>query len=71
MGIRHEKWGEVPCALVILKDGIALTDAALKTLLSKHLAKNEIPEKILFAETIPLTSSGKPDKQNIKNLFTN
>lgn len=66
VGVRHEKWGEVPCALVVLKDGRSLSEEAIKKALSEHLAKNEMPEKILFAQTLPLTPSGKPDKQNIR-----
>lgn len=70
VGISHEKWGEVPCALVVLKGGNTLTREALKTELSSKLAKNEMPEKILFAQSLPLTSSGKPDKQKIKKMFS-
>ena len=69
VGVRREKWGEVPCALVVLKDGRAVSEEAVRQALSGHLAKNELPEKILFAEALPLTSSGKPDKQKIRKLF--
>ena len=70
VGVRHEKWGEVPCALVVLKDGHAMSEEAVKKALEPRLAKNEMPEMILFAQTLPLTSSGKPDKQKIKKMFT-
>ena len=69
VGVHHEKWGEVPCALVVLKENGSITADGLKALLSTHLAKNEVPEVILFAQTLPLTSSGKPDKQRIKKRF--
>lgn len=70
VGVRHEKWGEAPCALVVLKDGRSLSAEAIKKALSERLAKNELPEKILFAEALPLTSSGKPDKPKIRELFS-
>ena len=70
VGVRHEKWGEVPCALVVLKNGRSLSEEAVKKALEPHLAKNEMPEQILFAEALPLTSSGKPDKQRIRELFS-
>ena len=70
VGVRHEKWGEVPCALVVLKDGHAMSEEAVKKALEPRLAKNEMPEKILFAKVLPLTSSGKPDKQKIIKLFS-
>lgn len=69
VGVRHERWGEVPCALVVMKNGCAMSEDKIKKALRPHLEKNEMPEKILFAETLPLTSSSKPDKQKIKKLF--
>ena len=70
VGIEHRKWGEVPCVLVVLKEGCAITEDEMKAQLSNHLAKIEIPEHILFAEKLPLTSSGKTDKQAIKKMFS-
>ena len=69
VGVGHEKWGEAPCALIVLKNGHTVSEEEVIKSLSEHLEKYEIPEKILFAETIPLTSSGKPDKRKIRNLF--
>lgn len=70
VGVRHEKWGEVPCALIVIKCGYIISEEEVKKALAEHLAKNEMPEKILFTETLPLTPSGKPDKQKIKELFS-
>ena len=70
VGVSHKEWGEVPCALVVMKDGHTISEEEVKEALRPRLAKNEMPEKILFAETLPLTSSGKPDKQKIKRLFS-
>ena len=69
VGVAHPKFGEVPCVLVVLKRGRHMTEAEMKAALEKILAKNEIPEKILFTEELPLLPSGKPDKQYIKTLF--
>jgi len=69
VGVEHEKWGETPCALVVKQNDYTMSEDGLKKELLNYLAKNEIPEKILFADILPLTSSGKPDKQKIKELF--
>ena len=37
----------------------------------KKLPKHKIPEKLLLVETIPKTSSGKPDRTNSIRLFEN
>lgn len=68
VGVRHEKWGEVPCALIVPAD-FPLSPEDVKAALGKCLAKNELPEFILFGDALPLTSSGKPDKMKIKALF--
>ena len=70
VGIYHEKWGEIPCALVITEPGFLPSPEEIRNRLTSILTKLELPEKILFRDQMPLTSSGKPDKQRIKSLFT-
>lgn len=69
VGVRHEFLGEAPCALVVLKDGYAMTADTLKERLTSLLPKNEVPVTVLFASEIPLNPIGKPDKQAIRKLF--
>ena len=60
VGIPDEKQGEAPCALIVADGEVDLTAV---------LTKIELPAKIIYTEKIPLTSSGKPDKQAIKKCF--
>ena len=69
VGVKHEAYGEVPCALVVLKKGCSMSEEELLERLNGKLAKNELPDRTMFVEAIPLTSSGKHDKQGIKKLF--
>lgn len=69
VGVAHEKWGEVPCAMVVLKDGASVSEAEILQELTQQLSKNELPYRMLFASAMPLTASGKPDKQKIKAMF--
>lgn len=69
VGVSHEKYGEVPCAAVILKKGTSVDEEQIKKSLAGLLSKHEIPERIKIVTNFPLTSSGKPDKQQIKKLF--
>ncbi len=69
VGVSHEKLGEVPCALVVPKAGCDLSEAEVRAALAEALARIELPEKIRFCDAIPLTSSGKTDKQRIKAMF--
>ncbi len=45
------------------------TEAELLVDLAEKLPKNEIPVRIVLAESIPLTHSGKPDKQTSQKFL--
>lgn len=55
------KWGEVPCAFVELKPGIAVDEAALIAFCRETLAGFKTPKKVVFGE-LPKTSTGKIQK---------
>lgn len=62
VGIPDKDDGEVPCALIVASE--CVDDELLKV-----LTKIEKPKHVIYARLVPLTSSGKPDKQAVKNLF--
>lgn len=67
VGVADEREGEVPAAMIVLSDGVLLSD--VKKSLCNVMVKNEFPKHVICARSIPLTSSCKPDKQIIKKLF--
>lgn len=70
VGMPHAKLGEIPCAMVVMqKSGEDISEEQLLHSLSKTLAKNELPYLICMTDSIPLTSTGKADKQKIKEYF--
>jgi len=56
-----EKWGEVPCAFVTLKQGKELTKEDLIAYCREELAGFKIPKKVIFG-AISKTSTGKVQK---------
>ena len=75
-GIPHPKWEERPLALVVLrKDFKLITEEELRQYLTKNFAKWQLPDKIIFVDSIPRTSVGKLNKKVIrmqyKELYTN
>ena len=66
---RDEKAGEVPCALVVLKAEEARTEAEIIKDLQGSLTKIELPSRIKFAKELPLTTTGKTDKERIRKEF--
>ncbi|WP_193176323.1 AMP-binding protein [Oricola nitratireducens] len=62
----HEKWGEVPCAFVELRDGIEVTSDELIAFCRAHLAGFKAPKAVIF-ESLPKTSTGKIQKFQLRN----
>jgi len=56
-----EKWGETPCAFVVLKPGAAATAEELIAHCRAHLASFKSPRYIVFRD-LPMTSTGKVQK---------
>ncbi len=62
-----EKWGEVPCAFVELKDGHEATEADLIAYTRERLAGFKTPKQVVFRE-LPKTSTGKIQKFELRAL---
>lgn len=62
-----EKWGEVPCAFVELKQGVQIDEATLIAFTRETLAGFKTPKKIVFQE-LPKTSTGKIQKFELRKL---
>ena len=65
-----EKWGEVPCAFVELKDGASVTAEELMTFSREHLPGFKIPKHVVFCE-IPKTATGKLQKFELRAMIKN
>ncbi len=62
-----EKWGEVPCAFIELKDGHDVTEDDLIAFARQKLAGFKTPKKVVFQE-LPKTSTGKIQKFELRKL---
>ena len=62
-----EKWGEVPCAYVELRQGANATEAEIVEFCREHLARFKVPKKVVFIE-IPKTSTGKVQKFRLREM---
>lgn len=66
----HEKWGEVPVAVVVRKPGSSLTSDALLEFLGERLGKFKLPRAVEFVdEPLPKTGTGKIRKLVIREKF--
>ncbi|MBB3993316.1 fatty-acyl-CoA synthase [Sulfitobacter undariae] len=62
-----EKWGEVPCAFVELKEGAIVDEETLIAFTRETLAGFKAPKKVVFQE-LPKTSTGKIQKFELRKL---
>jgi fatty-acyl-CoA synthase len=66
----HEKWGEVPVAVVVRKPGSELTSDELMVFLQDRLGKFKLPRIIEFSdEQLPKTGTGKIRKLILRERF--
>jgi fatty-acyl-CoA synthase len=66
----HDKWGEVPVAVVVRKPGSTLTEEELMEFLSARLGKFKLPRSIEFsAEDLPKTGTGKIRKMVLREKY--
>ncbi|MEM6375961.1 MAG: AMP-binding protein, partial [Pseudomonadota bacterium] len=63
-----EKWGEVPCAFIELKDGAKASEQDLIAHSRELLAGFKSPKKVIFQE-LPKTSTGKIQKFELRKAF--
>jgi fatty-acyl-CoA synthase len=64
------KWGEVPAAIVVLKDGAVLTLEDLTGFLQQRLSRFKLPRIVEFSETpLPKTGTGKIRKNELREQF--
>ncbi|ABD55896.1 AMP-binding protein [Jannaschia sp. CCS1] len=60
-----DKWGEIPCAFVELKEGAEATEAEIIAFARARLAGFKTPKRVVFAE-LPKTSTGKIQKFELR-----
>ncbi len=59
------KWGEVPCAVVELRPGMAATEPEIIEFCRARMARFKVPKRVLFRE-VPKTSTGKIQKHVLR-----
>ncbi|WP_206997798.1 fatty acid--CoA ligase [Trinickia mobilis] len=74
IGIKDEKWGERPVALVVLKEGAAVTEDDIKQHVlslstSGKISKYAVPQIVKFVDELGKTSVGKLNKKWLREQF--
>ncbi len=71
IGVPHPKWEERPLALVVPKEDAkdSLTRESILDFIRPHFAKWQLPDDILFVDSIPKTSVGKFAKRVAREQY--
>lgn len=69
VGIPDDIYGEVPAAMMVLEQNWTLDKQEIRDHLKSRLAKFQIPTVIVYAESLPMTSGMKIDKNKIRELL--
>jgi len=69
IGVPHEKWGETPKALVVLRPGTSLTEPELIAFCRERLAHFKCPTSIEFLPELPRTATGKLQKFKLRERY--
>ncbi len=66
VGVRDERWGERPLAVVVRKSGAGVSASDLRSWLEPRVARFWLPERWTFVDELPKTTVGKFDKKVIR-----
>lgn len=69
IGVPHERWGETPLAVVVLKAGQSVTEAELIAYTRADLAHYKCPTRVAFVDELPRNASGKLLKPELRRMF--
>ncbi|WP_327397345.1 acyl-CoA synthetase [Streptomyces phaeochromogenes] len=69
IGVPDEKWGEVPRAVVVPREDVALDPDEVLASLAGRLAKYKIPKSVVLADELPRTASGKLLKSRVRKRY--
>lgn len=59
VGLSHARWGQVPAAVVVVRDGRQLSEAAVQAHCRERLAAYKVPIRVVFDRVLPRNAAGK------------
>lgn len=69
IGVPHEKWGERPLVVTVLKPGQAATATEVLRHLESRVPKWWLPEDVVFVGALPVSGTGKVQKIILRETY--
>ncbi|NIK36178.1 fatty-acyl-CoA synthase [Microbacterium endophyticum] len=70
IGVPDERWGEVPWAVVTVREDATVTTESVRAKLDGVLARYKLPKNVVVIEDLPRTASGKIRKADLRARFS-
>ncbi len=71
IALPHPKWDERPLLVVVRKPGATLEREAMLAFFEGKIAKWQVPDDVVFVDSIPLGATGKMQKMKLREQFKN
>jgi fatty-acyl-CoA synthase len=68
IGLPHPRWIEAVTAVIVLKQGMALSENDVVAHCSAALSRFKVPKQVVFVEHLPRNASGKILKRDLRSL---
>ncbi|MEV6801158.1 long-chain fatty acid--CoA ligase [Micromonospora rifamycinica] len=69
IGVPDDRWGEVPWAIVTVREGAAVDTDAVRAYLDGRIARYKLPKNVVIVDELPRTASGKVRKAELRARF--
>ena len=69
VSVPDPKWGERPLLVVVVEQGHVVNPADIISHLAQSLAKWQIPNEIVFRDSLPMTATGKISKLELRAIL--
>ncbi len=69
IGVPDERWGEVPLAVVTVRDGASADTESVRAFLDGKLARYKLPRQVVVVDELPRTASGKVRKADLRATY--
>ncbi len=66
IAVPHPKWSERPLLVVVKAPGADPSKADILAHLATKLAKWQVPDDVVFADSLPMTATGKISKKDLR-----
>lgn len=69
-GVPHERWGETPCAHVMVREGSRVTEVEIADLCAERLGSYKKPGRVVITtEPLPKTPVGKIKRRSLRDPY--